>query len=119
MKHWPTCQKGQTFLVSQTGPSSKSARIVRGWWSKIMEQRIDKHKFGPWAIVTGASSGIGREFARQIAWNGMHLVLVARRLRLLEEARAYFEKTYGIQCRIVQADLSKDGFLDKIELATK
>jgi uncharacterized protein len=84
-----------------------------------MEQRIDKHKFGPWAIVTGASSGIGREFARQIAWNGMHLVLVARRLRLLEEARAYFEKTYGIQCRIVQADLSKDGFLDKIELATK
>lgn len=83
-----------------------------------MEQMLDKRKFGPWAIVTGASSGIGREFARQIASNGIHVVLVARRGQLLEEARSRFEKEYGVQCRVVQADLSKDGFLHRIESAT-
>ena len=50
-----------------------------------MKTQIDKKRFGPWALVTGASSGIGKEFARQIAAAGIHVVLVARREALLEE----------------------------------
>jgi len=48
-----------------------------------MTVALDKKRFGPWALVTGASSGIGKEFAQQIAASGINIVLVARREDLL------------------------------------
>jgi NAD(P)-dependent dehydrogenase (short-subunit alcohol dehydrogenase family) len=51
-------------------------------------KQIDKHAYGPWALVTGASSGIGEEFARQVAASGIHVVLVARREERLREVAA-------------------------------
>ena len=51
-------------------------------------KQIDKHAYGPWALVTGASSGIGQEFARQAAASGINVVLVARREERLKEVAA-------------------------------
>jgi uncharacterized protein len=80
--------------------------------------RIDKQKFGPWAIVTGASSGIGKEFARQLAASGLDLVLVARRLSILEELGDRLATEFGVQYRAVAVDLTEEHFLSRLEEAT-
>ncbi len=62
---------------------------------------------GHWGLITGASSGIGAEFARQLAARGMHCVLVARREdRLLSLARE-LTAAHGTRCEIMPADLSQ------------
>jgi uncharacterized protein len=80
--------------------------------------RIDKQKFGPWAIVTGASSGIGKEFARQLATSGLHVILVARRLSTLEELGGRLATEFGVQYRAVAVDLTEEHYLRTIEEAT-
>lgn len=80
--------------------------------------RMDRERFGPWAVVTGASSGIGKEFARQLAANGLNLVLVARRVARLEEVGRELAQAFGIAYRAVAVDLTKPDFLDTIEAAT-
>jgi short-subunit dehydrogenase len=82
-------------------------------------KRIDKVQFGPWAIVTGASSGIGKEFSRQLAANGLNILLVARRLELLKELGQNLEKEFGVHCRAVQVDLSDEHFMGTIKEATQ
>jgi len=83
-----------------------------------MRVALDKKRFGPWALVTGASSGIGKEFARQIAASGINVVLVARREKLLDEVGQGLANAFNVQYRNVVADLSQEGFLDKLAEAT-
>lgn len=78
----------------------------------------DRERFGPWAVVTGASSGIGKEFARQLAASRINLVLVARRLEMLEGVGAGLERAFGIEYRAVGLDLSGESFLPPLQAAT-
>src|ERR1700681_4676036 len=83
-----------------------------------MRAALDKERFGPWALITGASSGIGEEFARQIAASGINIVLAARREHLLKEAGLEFSKRYGVEHRVVVLDLSQEGFIAGLADAT-
>ncbi len=58
-------------------------------------------------LITGASSGIGKEFAYFYAQKGQNLLLVARRTELLEEIKTDLEKKYAVQVQYLSADVSK------------
>src|SRR5467141_262123 len=83
-----------------------------------MKVSLDKGQFGPWALVTGASSGIGKEFARGIAASGINVVLVARREALLAELGRAISKEFDVQYRTLAMDLSKEGFIAGLADAT-
>ncbi len=83
-----------------------------------MAKQTMLEQFGPWAVVTGASSGIGMEFARQLAGHGLNLVLVARREQALKELAVELEGRHQIATRTVPLDLSNPGFLDELRKAT-
>ena len=58
------------------------------------------------ALVTGASYGIGEHFARELAREGAHLILVARSKNKLEALAAELKQAYGVQIHVFEADLS-------------
>lgn len=69
--------------------------------------RSSRDRFGTWAVVTGASSGIGAAFARALASDGHAIVLAARRedrLRALAESLA---AEFGVETRVVAVDLAR------------
>ncbi|MBT2594080.1 SDR family oxidoreductase [Arthrobacter sp. ISL-72] len=63
---------------------------------------------GPTALITGATSGLGAEFARQLAEEGHHVVLVARDGDRLRAAAHELENNYSITAEVLSADLTDD-----------
>ena len=85
-----------------------------------MTRSVDfKGRYGPWALVTGASSGMGAEFARQLAGKGMNLVLVARREQALAELKRGLEQRDGVSVRVLAQDLTDEAALPAIAEATE
>lgn len=84
----------------------------------LQAQTQFKARYGPWALITGASSGIGAEFARQLAPLGLNLVLVARRENRLQTLATNLARRWGIATRVVPLDLGHDDFLALLRNAT-
>jgi uncharacterized protein len=78
-----------------------------------------KTKYGEWAVITGASSGIGLELATQLASAGFNLVLIARHSEKLQEVENRLKANKTIEIKIVNVDVSETEGIDQIIEATK
>jgi len=85
---------------------------------RLRKQNFRK-RYGPWGLVAGGSSGLGAEYARQLARRGLNLVLVARRLAPLEALAAQLSNEYGVQVRPLQFDLQQSELLGDLAMQIK
>src|SRR5436190_19645614 len=75
-------------------------------------------KYGPWAVVAGASEGLGAEFARQLAGRGLSVLLIARRAAVLDELAAEIRTQHGVEVRTAALDLADVDLATKLRAAT-
>ncbi len=71
-------------------------------------------RYGPWAIIAGASEGTGREFARQVAAKGVNLILIGRRQGPLDALAEAIKEESGVECSTASVDLTSPQATAKI-----
>lgn len=80
-------------------------------WRKLIAPSfglaIDLRTQGKWAVITGATGGIGKAYSEQLAAKGIDVVLVARNPSMLQELATEIKQRYNVQVRTVEADLSE------------
>src|SRR5260370_16870455 len=77
-------------------------------------RRKFRDRYGEWALVTGASAGIGLEFARALAREGMSIVLTARREDRLNALAAELKEKHHVDTRVVAIDLAAADGADRL-----
>jgi 17beta-estradiol 17-dehydrogenase / very-long-chain 3-oxoacyl-CoA reductase len=80
-------------------------------WKKLIAPSlglgIDLRTQGKWAVVTGATDGLGKAFAKALAEKGLNIVLVSRSISKLKDVAAEIERKYCVETRVVEADLTE------------
>jgi short-subunit dehydrogenase len=75
-------------------------------------------RYGPWAVVAGASEGIGASFSKKLAARGINVVLVARRAAPLEELAAELRQQHGVEVKVQPLDLGSPDVAAEMSAAT-
>jgi uncharacterized protein len=79
-----------------------------------------KERYGPWAVIAGASEGTGRSFADQLAMRGINCILIARRSGPLDELADELRARHGVECISASVDLAaREALSEVVALAGK
>jgi len=73
---------------------------------KLLGRSIDVKKLGPWAVVTGATDGLGKAYAEEFAKRGINVVLISRSLFKLQTVAKDIELQYGVETRVIDVDFT-------------
>jgi short-subunit dehydrogenase len=85
----------------------------------MLRAMIDfRARYGPWAVVAGASTGLGAEFARQLAGRGLNVLLLARRKDVTEQLAAELSAAHKVEARAAAVDLGAPDLLQQLRAAT-
>ncbi|MFV9431607.1 SDR family NAD(P)-dependent oxidoreductase [Rhodococcus aetherivorans] len=79
-----------------------------------MDDNIFLERYGPWAVIAGASEGTGASFARRLARYGVNLVLVARRAGPLQDLADDIRVNYDVECVTACIDLGKENAPERL-----
>ncbi|XP_077192750.1 very-long-chain 3-oxoacyl-CoA reductase-like [Paroedura picta] len=68
---------------------------------------VDLASYGPWAVVTGATAGIGEAYAHELARRGLNVVLISRSMEKLKQVAAEIEEQHSRSTKVIQADFTQ------------
>jgi 17beta-estradiol 17-dehydrogenase / very-long-chain 3-oxoacyl-CoA reductase len=108
IRGWKTVTTALTVLGAVTLVDG-SVRLARFCWRHFLRPNTNlpaRYGVGTWAIVTGATSGIGREYAIELAKQGFHVVLIARTKENLQQLSQELENMYNIKAYAFPLDAS-------------
>jgi uncharacterized protein len=81
-------------------------------------EMFDAQKYGPWAVIAGASEGVGESFAHRLGQAGINLVLIARKQASLEQVAQQVRAASAVQVRTLPLDLTSSDVLERVRTIT-
>lgn len=96
------------FYAGKTA-AAVSVRLVEGVRVFVLSQLRwhDFTRYGQWAVVTGGTDGIGKQYARQLAKRGLNIILISRDMEKLRATAQELEFDFRVRTQVIQADLSE------------
>jgi len=100
--------------------------LARGLWYMIQTYFLPHYGFckklkeyGEWAVVTGATDGIGKEYAKQLAADGLNIVLISRSKNKLEAVSSEIKESFNVKVKTITYDFSNTSDYEEIQEVLK